>query len=51
MEDDGGAHGISVRHTIIGRKAVAWRRKTWFMLGTETHIHNWLKQHGYAPAF
>jgi hypothetical protein len=47
-EYDGGAHGISVRHTVVGRKAVTWQRKTWFKLGTEVQIHKWLKQHGYA---
>jgi hypothetical protein len=41
-EHDGGAHGISVRHTVVGRKAVTWQRKTWCKLGTEVQIHNGL---------
>ncbi|WP_045861713.1 hypothetical protein [Teredinibacter purpureus] len=51
QEHDGGANGVSVRSTIIGKAGVNWARKTWFWMGTESQILERFKEHGYAPAF
>ena len=50
-ENDGGAQGISVRPTTIGSSGkIRWSNKTWFRMGTEKQIHNFLKEHGYSLA-
>lgn len=50
-EHDGGANGISVRPTVVGRGGrVQWSSRSWFWLGDETQIHARLKEHGYTLA-
>lgn len=49
-EHDGGAPGISVRPSVIGRKGVKWSSTTWFKLGSHDQLQAWLKEHGYALA-
>ena len=51
VEHDGGANGISVRPTVIGRGGkVKWSSKTWFWLGNERQIHARLQEQGYTLA-
>ena len=50
-EHDGGANGVSVRPTVIGRGGkVTWSSRTWFWLGNEGQIHARLQEHGYTLA-
>lgn len=50
-EYDGGASGISVRPTVLGKAGrVQWSSKTWFWLGSESQIQARLMEHGYTLA-
>ena len=49
-EYDGGVPGISVRSTQIGKRAVTWRKGTWFMPGTEKQLMERLEADGFARA-
>lgn len=50
-DHDGGANGVSVRPTVVGRGGkVQWSSKSWFWLGNEIQIHARLKEHGYTMA-
>lgn len=50
-EHDGAAQGISVRPTVIATGGrVTWSRKTWFKLGNEAQVHEFLRANGYTLA-